>query len=89
MYPMRVTAEHLQLADVLKLGDYPFSYAVVKRITEDEVICFRPYATTADFSYTGGVIPYIGIEEVSLYKHDGREVEVIERKGYLRERMGT
>jgi hypothetical protein len=77
---MKVKIKDLKLADVVRLGDYQFADAVVKQIKETQVILFRPYATTADFSYTGGVIPLIGIEEVILLQPDNREVEVLSRK---------
>lgn len=70
----------LKLADRVRLGNFPFADAIVKQIKDGKVILFRPYATTADFSYTGGVIPYIGIEEVIYYQGDDGEVEVLDRK---------
>lgn len=78
---MKTKIRDLKLADQIRLGDFPFSDGVVRQIKEDgKVVIFRPYATTADFSYTGGVIPYIGIEEIIYYQTDDREVEVLGRK---------
>lgn len=74
-----VMAKDLRLADVVKLLDGPFGTAVVTKVGETEVTFFRPYATTADFSYTGGVIPYIGIEQFSRPRN-GEHYEVFQRK---------
>jgi len=78
---MKVKIKDLKLADTVRMyPDMKFCDSVVKQIEYERVILFRPYATTADFSYTGGVIPFIGIEEVVLYRSDDMEVEVLERK---------
>lgn len=59
--------EKLQLADVVDLGGRDgYSYATVKQIRDNTITFFRPYVQTADFSYTGGVICYIGFEEFTL-----------------------
>jgi len=58
----RMKASELNLGDTVRLFDGAFGDAVVQQITDEGVTFFRPYATTADFSYTGGAIPYIGIE---------------------------
>ncbi len=63
--------------DKLALGDtvmqqvdgslpQPFSTCIVVKVTEDSVTLFRPYGVTADFSYTGGVIPYTGVEQYTV-----------------------
>ena len=55
--------------------------AIVNKIADGLVHVYRPYATTADFSYTGGVIPYIGIEQFTLsQQYDTRKVTVVQRK---------
>lgn len=65
-FPCRVSVCELGLGDVVRISDAgPFLCGVVRKVTDIEVIVFRPYAITADFSYTGGVIPYIGVEEIS------------------------
>jgi hypothetical protein len=75
-----IPANELKLADTVILdGLAPWRSAIVKKITESEVHLFRPYGTTADFSYTGGVICYVGIEEFSIPR-DARPVEVVARK---------
>ena len=51
----------LQLADqVERVGT--LGVVTVKMLTDDSVTFFRPYTHTGDFSYTGGVICYVGIE---------------------------
>jgi hypothetical protein len=74
METKRVKRSELQLADVIDpFPDYGFDAwqaAIVKQITETEIRLFRPYGATADFSYTGGVICYVGIEEYALPRDD-------------------
>jgi hypothetical protein len=77
--PVKVKISELKLRDVVSLGDWPFSTAVVQKVDDDAVTLFRPYVHTSDFSYTGGVITYIGTETVTLWRKDSREVVVLER----------
>lgn len=78
----------LCLADVVDTGGIDgFSTCIVIRIVEptDEnkygsVTLFRPYATTSDFSYTAGVIPYIGIEQFEVFRNSGRTWKVVGRR---------
>ena len=67
MVPREIRTDELQLGDMVTQNPYqrgaPWSTCIVKQISDDEVTLFRPYGTTADFSYTGGVICYVGIEE--------------------------
>ena len=59
-----VPGRKLNLGDVVRLdGQSPYDCATVKQLTAYEVTLFRPYVSTADFSYSGGVVCYIGIEE--------------------------
>jgi len=52
----------LQLADqVTRAGTR--GVVTVKNIKDGRIQFFRPYTHTADFSHTGGVICYIGLEE--------------------------
>jgi len=80
---MLVRAKDLRLADtvILDTGSFaaPWRSAVVTQVTDREVTFFRPYATTADFSYTGGVIPYIGTETFNVPRGE-HEYEVVARK---------
>lgn len=75
-----IKASELQLGDVVSLfPNSPFSTAIVKQIKDGYATLFRPYGTTADFSYTGGVITYIGIEEYEVVMDD-RTITLYERK---------
>ena len=73
-------ARDLRLADIVDLGFNPWGNAIVKQIKDGVVTLFRPYGTTADFSCTGGVICYTGIEEIRDSLASSREFLVIERK---------
>lgn len=78
---MKIKAKDLRLADVV--DDSPFiggfHTAIVSKIKEETVRLFRPYGVTADFSYSGGVICYVGIEEYEIPR-DNSEIEVFLRK---------
>lgn len=77
---VEMPAAELRLADVVRVTDGAWGTATVIKIEEDAVTFFRPYVQTADFSYTGGVIPYIGIETFRVGKGDTRPYRVLERK---------
>ena len=74
----------LQLGDVVRPyenGFASYSTQTVKKITDVQAIMFRPYTHTGDFSYTGGVICYVGIEEYGVdLDHDGHRWVLLERK---------
>lgn len=76
----RILPKDLQLADTVRLGDGPFMDAVVTQIKTNRVHLRRPYIATADFSYTGGVIATIGLEEIELWHGDSRPLILLERK---------
>jgi len=57
----------------------PFMDSVVKQIKDRNVTLFRPYVTTADFSYTGGVICYIGIDQWNIAIDSSTEFILLER----------
>ena len=81
MMPIRLKARDLRLADTVQLFNTgPWGYAIVKQIRDGAVALFRPYGTTADFSCTGGVICYTGIEDIWLPLDSDREYLVVERK---------
>jgi hypothetical protein len=52
----------------------------MKQIKDGTVELFRPYGTTADFSCTGGVICYTGIEDITFSLDSARDFLVVERK---------
>lgn len=61
--PGKFAGRSLRLGDIVRLSDSPYGFATVKKVGDFEITFFRPYVTTADFSYSGGVMCYIGIEE--------------------------
>lgn len=75
----KVKGSELNLGDIVKVWDNsdPYSFATVKQIEKDTVTLFRPYVATADFSCTGGVICYVGIEEFKAWK--SQEFELVKR----------
>lgn len=81
----QVAITTLALGDVVRLiDDAAYGCGTVQQITADEVHVFRPYVHTADFSYTGGVICYIGTETVKLWKRDYRMVELVHKHSGLK-----
>ena len=65
---MMVEIKDLKLGDVVNLDTQAYGHATVRKINEDgTVVVFRPYVHTEDFSYTGGVICYIGTENITLH----------------------
>jgi hypothetical protein len=54
------------LGDVVSLGwNNGYDNATVCKVHEDGTVdLFRPYTHTADYSYTGGVICYVGIDQI-------------------------
>jgi hypothetical protein len=83
-YPQKlIPVSELRLADVVRLAcdaNSPWATAIVQKIDADSVTFFRPYGTTADFEYTGGVITYIGTETFTMWRKDSRPVYVYERR---------
>lgn len=82
MSPINLHASELRLADVVLLERInAYHTATVKNIKSDGTITlFRPYTQTADFSHTGGVICYIGVEEWSFIPRAEERFTVLERK---------
>ncbi len=71
----------LRLADkIISKVDPALGIETVKKIENGMVTLFRPYTQTADFSYTGGVICYIGFEEYEIYQNSPAEYALLERK---------
>ena len=79
-YNFTCKTANLKLADVVKLFDGPFGTGIVKQIADGFVTVFRPYGTSEDFCYTGGVICYTGIEEYKFSLTDKQEFFVYQRK---------
>lgn len=76
-----IKARDLQLADEIRsgLGCDGWDTAIVKQVTDDSITLFRPYGHHADFSYTGGVICYIGVEEYTIARDSDVEYYVYRR----------
>jgi hypothetical protein len=70
----------LKLGDVVQLDIESYRDATVKQIKDGEITLFRPYVQTADFSYTGGVMCYVGIEEFKIPLDANRAIRLV-RKG--------
>lgn len=64
----KVEGKDLHLGDVIDAGGMVWGTATVKNITDKEIMLFRPYVHTADFSCSAGVICYIGFEEFTVSK---------------------
>ena len=78
---MKMAIKDLQLGDTIRISPFgTWNTAIVKQVTEKEVTIFRPYGTTASFSYTGGVICYLGIEEYRVLRDSSIQYEVLERQ---------
>jgi hypothetical protein len=81
----KIKARDMKLADYVSLhATGLFDTAIVSNITESDVHLFRPYGTNADFSYTGGVICYVGIEQYSIPRDSQVEYVLLRRTGELR-----
>lgn len=58
-----VKGTDLCLGDVVRLAIHKFPDAIVYKILGDTIYLRRPYMANESFSYTGGVITYIGLED--------------------------
>jgi len=81
----KIKSKDLQLRDIIILyPDMPYCCCTVKNIKPIEnsehilITLFRPYIHTSDFSYTSGVICYIGFEEFTIIESDA-EYDLVER----------
>lgn len=64
---------NIALGDVVRIGNDSGSFPdhTVCKVNEDGTVnLFRPYVRTADFSYTGGVICYVGISQTDSVDPD-------------------
>lgn len=77
---MKVAYRNLMLGDRVRLdGIDAYSDATVIDITDKEITLFRPYVQVSDFTYTGGLIPYIGIEKFNVWRDSDTEVLLLHR----------
>ena len=72
---MKVKARDLKLGDVVDLEGGGYMVATVVKTGEGRVRVVRPFVHTGSFSYTGGVLWYIGVEEVDLWSGPGTDRE--------------
>jgi hypothetical protein len=81
-FPMKLKVTELKLGDVvaLEFNGGPWNHAIVRNITKTDVVLWRPYGTTTNFSYTGGVICLIGVEDNIDYSLTTDQIfEVVQR----------
>jgi hypothetical protein len=79
---LKLSVAQLQVGDCIKQLDGPFGTAIVAQATDKEVKLFRPYGTTAGFTYSDNrTICYTGTEETIFLRDSKQEFEV-----YYRER---
>lgn len=78
--------KELHLADQVRMWyslhkktDPNGSQWLVRQIKDGRVYLWRPYVSHADFSSTSGVIPYVGIEEMTVDIMDSLEWVLIRR----------
>ncbi len=78
----KVTTDSLRLGDVVAISNFgKYTNASVIHINHDaqEVEIFRPYVHTANFEFTGGVIPYIGTERFKIPFNNAYEIWLVEK----------
>lgn len=76
-------AHDMLLGDTVEMVEErprPWSSCIVKQVTDEEVTLFRPYGVTADFSYTGGVICYVGVEEYKVMRDSSIPYRLLARQ---------
>jgi hypothetical protein len=61
----KVKLSECSLGDVVRsvINNDAFADSTIINITPEFVTLFRPYVHTSDFTYTGGIIPYVGFEK--------------------------
>lgn len=77
---VEMQASELRLADTVQLTDDPWGTALVTQIKDGLVTFWRPYGHTGDFSYTGGVIAYVGLEIMQVCRDSPSTFKVLARK---------
>ena len=77
--PITIEAKNLQLRDVIQSFSSPYSCCTVVKIdTENKMVhLVRPFIKCENFSYTGGVMHYIGVENYVIWFNT--EVTLLER----------
>jgi hypothetical protein len=81
LHGKKLRVSELQAGDCLKQLDGPFGTAIVSQATDKEVKLFRPYGTTAGFTYSDNrTICYTGIEETVFALDSKQEFEMYYRE---------
>jgi hypothetical protein len=81
LHGKKLRVSELQAGDCLKQLDGPFGTAIVSQATDKEVTLFRPYGTTAGFTYSDNrTICYTGIEETVFARDSKQEFEMYYRE---------
>lgn len=78
-----ISVKDLDLGDVISLFDGEYSTAVIIKADEKQVTAFRPYGATSDSSYSFGLIPYTGSEQVTYLREFEKEFPLY-RKGNVK-----
>ncbi len=74
-----IPLSEVQLGDDILLSPMPHVHTV-RQIKDGKIHLFRPYTHCANFSYTGGVVCYVGVEEYWLDHNMNIEVQLVERR---------
>ncbi len=85
---VEVEGTEVVLGDEVQVVDGPYGWATVVKIDGDNLHVFRPYVHIGDFSYTGGVLHYIGSETFTLIR-SGRSYTVDRYKHELMSKEGA
>ena len=75
-----LSSRELQIGDTVRDGHYEWNTKIVKKKDKENITFFRPYGTTANFTYTGGVICYVGIEEYQVPLSDYKDYTLLNRQ---------
>ena len=80
-------ASEMQLADVVRMdhSDHeqelrPYADYTVKQVRDGWITMMRIYVKTEDWSYTSGVICYVGIEEFEVSQSSSIKWTLLSRK---------
>jgi hypothetical protein len=73
--------------EVQVLRGVEYTQSTVVNITDEVITLFRPYVHTSDYTYTGGLMRYLGFEEYTIWPTtqvtiiaESRVTEVINRE---------
>ena len=77
---LEMTTDQLRLGDVVQCFEGAWGTAIVQKVEEKQVTYYRPYGHSEDWSYTGGIICYSGLEVFSEPRNAFRTVKVYRRE---------